>query len=145
MRAYQVSYLNSVLDMGRLQRLVEAEAFAGKQAYGLPELLEDLRKGLFAEAYAGSKTDVGRRNLQRAYIERMEYLMSEEQSSIPRAFRSRVVRTNVDVSQSDLRPIVKMELKQLHKDLAKVAKKSADIMQKAHLEDCVDRIEAILE
>ncbi|MEO0337911.1 MAG: zinc-dependent metalloprotease [Bacteroidota bacterium] len=145
MRAYQVSYLNNVLDMGRMQRLVEAEAFKGKQALTLSELLENLRKGIFSEAYAGSKADVGRRNLQRAYIERMHTVMTEEQAPIPSRFRSFVVRTNVDVSQSDLRPIVKMELKQLHKDLEKAAKKVSDTMQKAHLEDCVDRIAVILE
>lgn len=145
LRSYQVSYLNSVLDMGRLQRLIEAEVFEGQQAYQLTEMLSDLRKGLWSEAYSGQNIDVGRRNLQRAYIERMEYLMTEEQRSIPAQFRGRVSRTNVDVSQSDIRPVVKMELKKLKGDLVKAAKRADEVMTKAHLEDCVDRISAILE
>lgn len=145
LRSYQVSYLNSVLDMGRLQRLIEAEVFDGQQAYQLTEMLSDLRQGLWSEAYSGQNIDVGRRNLQRAYIERMEYLMTEEQPSIPAQFRGRVSRTNVDVSQSDIRPVVKMELKKLKGDLAKAAKRADEGMTKAHLEDCVDRISAVLE
>lgn len=145
LRSYQVSYLNNVLDMGRLQRLIEAEIFDGQQAYQLTEMLSDLRKGLWSEAYSGQNIDVGRRNLQRAYIERMEYLMTEEQASIPARFRAFSSRTNVDVSQSDIRPVVKMELKKLKADLTKAAKRADEGMTKAHLEDCVDRISAILD
>ena len=145
LRSFQVGYLNSLLDMGRLQRLIEAEVFEGQQAYQLPEMLSDLRRGLWSEAYSGQTIDVGRRNLQRAYLERMEYLMTEEQPSIPPQFQAFVSRTNVDVSQSDIRPMVKMELKKLKDDLAKAAKRADEGMTKAHLEDCVDRISAILE
>jgi hypothetical protein len=140
-----VSYLNSLLDMGRLQRLIEAEVFEGAKAYQLTEMLADLRKGLWSEAYSGQNIDIGRRNLQRAYLERMEYLMTKEQSPIPAQFRAFSSRTNVDMSQSDIRPVVKMELKKLKSDLAKAAKRAGDTMTKAHLEDCVDRIDALLE
>lgn len=144
LRSYQVSYLNGLLDMGRLQRLIEAEVFEGQQTYTLQEMLKELRLGLWAEAYAGQSIDVGRRNLQRAYLERMSYLMTEEQSPIPAQYRAYVVRTNVDVSTSDIRPLVKMELKSLKKGLKKAAKRTSDSQTKAHLEDCLDRIHALL-
>jgi len=144
LRSYQVSYLNNVLDMGRLQRLIEAEVFDGNQAYTLQQMLEELRKGLWTEAYTRQTIDIGRRNLQRAYLERMAHLMTEEQSSIPSQYRAYVVRTNVDVSTSDIRPLVKMELKTLKKDLEKAAKRADDTLTEAHLKDCVDRIQAIL-
>jgi hypothetical protein len=145
LRSYQVSYLNNLLDMGRMQRLIEGEIFEGNQAYTLDEMLAELRKGLWAEAYAGQDIDVGRRNLQRAYLERMAHLMTEEQSPIPAQYRAYVTRTNVDVSTSDIRPLVRMELKQLKKDLEKPARKSNHPLTKAHLEDCIQRINGILD
>lgn len=145
MRSLQVSYLNSLLDMGRMQRLIEAEVFEGKSAYGLMDMCRTLRKGLWSEIDRGQAIDIGRRNLQRAYIERMEYLLTEEQSPIPARFRSFVTRTNVDVSQSDIRAVAKAELKALKSDLESAVKKTSDEMSKLHLEDCVDRIEKVLE
>ena len=74
----------------------------------------------------------------------MEYLLSKEQSAIPARFRSFVSRTNVDVSQSEIRPLVKMELKLLKKDLVKRAKASKDPVLQSHYEDSVDRIEKLI-
>ena len=140
MRSLQVRYLNSLMDMGRMQRLIEAEYFDGPQAYGLMDMCKTLRNGLWIEINGGQTIDLGRRNLQRAYLERMEYLLTEEQPS-SRFFRG----TRVDVSQSDIRAVVRAELKTLHSDLEKAVKKTSDNMTKIHLEDCVSRIEAILE
>ena len=141
MRSLQVGYLNSLLDMGRLQRLIEAEVFEGPKAYGLIDMCRTLRKGLWSEIDRGQVIDIGRRNLQRAYIERMHYLLTEEQ---PRSAFARF-RTNVDVSQSDIRAVVKSELKALHKGLQSAVKRTTDEMSKIHLQDCVERIEKILE
>lgn len=143
-RGYQVRFLNRLMDMGRMQRLIEAEAFKGKSAYGLMDMCKELRQGLWSELRKGSAIDIGRRNLQRAYIERMEYILNEEQPNIPAQFRAFVARTNVDVSQSDIRPVVKAELRTLHEDITKAVKKTSDEMTKIHLEDCLERIEKAL-
>jgi hypothetical protein len=144
-RGYQVSFLNSLLDMGRLQRLIEAEVFHGSEAYTLMQLSEDVRKAVWTEVYNQQPTDANRRNLQRAYLERMEYLLTEEQSPIPARFRAFVARTNVDVSQSDIRAVVKAELRTLRQDLDKAAKKMDSEMDRIHLMDCMDRIDGIME
>jgi hypothetical protein len=140
MRSLQAGYLNSILDMGRMQRLIEAEVFGGPQAYGLMDMCRTLRKGLWSEVDRSQSIDIGRRYLQRAYIERMHELLTEEQSA-----RAARFGTRVDVSQSDIRAVVKAELKALHKDLEKAVKRTSDAMTKVHLEDCVDRIEKILD
>ncbi len=140
MRSIQVGYLNSLLDMGRMQRLIEAKVFAGPQAYGLMEMSRTLRKGLWIELEQGAPIDIGRRNLQRAYIERMHHLLTEEQSE-----RAARFGTGVDVSQSDIRAVVKAELKALHDDLKKAAKRTADQMTRLHLKDCMERVEKVLE
>jgi hypothetical protein len=44
----------------------------------LLDLLSDMRKGIWKEANTSTTVSIYRRNLQRAYIERMEYLMKEE-------------------------------------------------------------------
>ncbi len=140
MRSLQTGYLNSLLDMGRMQRLIEAEAFEGPQAYGLMDMCRTLRKGLWSEIDRKQSIDIGRRYLQRAYIERMEYLLTEEQSAAAARFGTRV-----DVSQSDIRAVVKSELKALQEDLKAAVKGTSDEMSRVHLEDCIDRIEKIFE
>ncbi len=145
MRSLQASVLNRLLDMGRMQRLIEAEVFEGDQAYGLMDMCQSLRQGIWSEVNRNQAIEIGRRNLQRAYIERMHYLLTEEQSSIPAQFRAFVVRTNVDVSQSDIRAIVKAELKTLHSDLKKASKRATDPMTKIHLEDCMERVATIIK
>lgn len=138
----QERHLNSVLDMGRLQRLLEAETF-GEDAYPLLEMLGDLRMGIWSEAYRAQSADASRRSLQRAYLERLSYLMTQESSAV--SSRSRSSRTAVDAGVSDIRPVVKAELKTLQRDLQAALPRASDVMMEIHLEDCLDRIAAILD
>ena len=107
-RSLQSSYLNRVLDFGRMARLIENEAINGKNAYSLIEMMTDLRKGIFNEVYNNEIIDVYRRNLQLAYLDRISYLMSNEQSSTPSWARNYV--TSVKVSQSDIRTVAANQL-----------------------------------
>ena len=140
-RSLQSSYLNRVLDFGRMARLIENEAINGKNAYSLIEMMTDLRKGIFNEVYNNEIIDVYRINLQLAYLDRISYLMSNEQSSIPSWARDRV--TSVKVSQSDIRTVAANQLIELRKDLKKHKNKS-DKMTKMHLEMVQNKISSIL-
>ena len=142
-RGIQTRTLNNMLDFGRLQRLSENESVNGETAYGMYDMMKDLRRGLFSELRTGKKIDIYRRNLQRAYIERMEFLMNKEQSPIPAAFRRFVRRTNVDVSQSDIRAVVRAELKSLRTQLRNA--RGADAMSRIHIADALERINNILD
>ncbi|MEO8772797.1 MAG: zinc-dependent metalloprotease, partial [Gelidibacter sp.] len=102
-RGMQTKTLENILDFGRMQRMSENETTHGKDAYGLLDMMQDLRKGVFSELNSGKSIDAYRRNLQRGYIDRMAFLMTKEQTPIPANFRRFVSRTNVDVSQSDIR------------------------------------------
>ncbi|GAA0872398.1 zinc-dependent metalloprotease [Gangjinia marincola] len=144
-RSFQTRTLNNMLDFGRMARLIENETINGDDAYTYPEMMTDLRKGLFSELSRGKTIDVYRRNLQRAYVERLEYLMTNEQSQIPAAFRRFVKRTNVDVSQSDIRPVVRAELKALRSNVRSAVNRTRDRMSKYHLQDLEERITMILE
>lgn len=145
MRETQVRTLNNLLDMGRLARLIENETLNGESAYGMMEMMGDLRNGLFSELAAGQAMDTYRRNLQRAYLERMEFLMKNEQPPIPPQFRRFVRRTAVDVSQSDIRPIVRAELKSLDRQIARSLTRVRDTMTRVHLEDMRARIAEMLD
>lgn len=136
-RATQSSFLNSLLDPTRMQRLIEAEAFKGRNTYTIYQLLDDTKKGIFSELASGSEISTYRRNLQRAFVERCQYLMENESSS----FQAR----QVSISQSDIRPVVKGELKTLLREvIAAQSRYSNDRANSLHLADLKDRIEEIL-
>lgn len=138
-RGLQARYLNSMLDMGVMQRLIEGEKFEGPQAYTLLEMMDELRAGLFSELKSGASIDVHRRHLQRAYVERLKYLMEENQE------RGWYVATKVNMSQSDIRPVVRGQLKELSAEVTTAASKSRDRMTRYHLEDLAQRINHILD
>jgi len=74
----QSSGLNQVLSVTRMKRLVEQEAFHGEDAYSLGEMLDDLRAAVWSEVTSSGATDTYRRNLQRAYLDRMRTLMWDD-------------------------------------------------------------------
>lgn len=143
-RSTQTRTLDNILDFGRMQRMSENETINGKDAYGLLAMMQDLRKGIFSELNSGKSIDVYRRNLQRAYIDRMNYLMTKEQTPVPSQFRRFISRTNVDVSQSDIRAITRAELKTLEGTIRSGLARTNDTMSRIHLTDALQRIDAIL-
>jgi hypothetical protein len=132
----QENTLNQILSASRLARMFENEAINGSDAYTPIEMMSDLRNGLWSELRSGQTIDIYRRNLQRAYIERMHYLMTEEPSG---RFGG------VDVSQSDIRPLVLAELKTLRTQVRNGLNRTTDRNSRYHLEDAIERIDLILD
>jgi hypothetical protein len=66
----QTRVLGTLLDDGRLNRLLEGEALATNKAdaYALSNLLDDLRRGIWSEIYTGSAADAYRRELQSDFL-----------------------------------------------------------------------------
>jgi hypothetical protein len=142
-RSSQTRVLNQVLDPRRMERLVEAEAKLGSDAYTLGEMLDQLRSEVWAEVASGQATDPFRRNLQRAYLERMEYLMTEEPDELPSFFSGSL--NDVDVSQSDIRAFVRGQLNDLSRELRAGLARTSDRATRLHYEDALVRIEDILD
>ncbi|WP_425628743.1 zinc-dependent metalloprotease [Cellulophaga lytica] len=136
-RSTQSRTLNNLLNTGRMARMIENEALNGSKAYNLTTMMSDVRKGIWKELSTGRSIDTYRRNLQRAYVDRMEYLMTED----PKASR---FGTAVNVSQSDIRAVVRAELQTLVRSVKSAAANSSGI-RRAHLKDIQERIEAILD
>lgn len=143
-RNYQVRSLNNLLDFGRMARIMENEEINGDEAYSLLDMMGDLRKGIFSEISRGQTIDRYRRNLQRAYIDRMEYLMTEEQPEIPSRMRAWSSRSDVNVAQSDIRPVVRGELKTLERQIRNGINRTGDTLTRYHLQDALERIDLIL-
>ncbi|WP_143959307.1 zinc-dependent metalloprotease [Litoribacter populi] len=142
-RGIQVGTLNSILDHGRLGRLIENEAINGSNAYNMVELFDDLRSGIWTELNAGKQIDVYRRALQRAHLERLEALMTKDEPNVPASYR-RFVGPQINASQSDIRPVVRGELKTLQKQVKAAIPRTSDRVSKLHLEDALERINVIL-
>ncbi|GHA57924.1 glutaminyl-tRNA synthetase [Pontibacter akesuensis] len=144
-RNAQVNILNNVLDPSRMARILEAQAMQGSKTYTLPEMMADLRTGIWAEVGTGKTIDMYRRNLQRGYLERMEYLMKEEPKPVTGRARAFSGSTAINVSQSDIRPMVRGELNTLRNQIKGSLAKTSDAMTKYHLQDALVRIDTILD
>ena len=124
-----------------MQRLTEAHTY-DSNAYSLPEMMQDLRQGVWSELRTGKKIDTYRRNLQRAHIDRLAYLMTAENQS--GNSRSPYVKmTPVNTSQSDIRAVVRAELKTLRSQLRSA--RGADAMSRIHIADAIERVNDILD
>ena len=138
-RNTQERTLNNILDFGRMARLIENEE-RNEEAYTLIEMMEELRNGIWSELGTGRAISTYRRNLQRAYIDRMAYLMTEEQGN--GRFSA---GTSVDVVQSDIRPVVRGELLKLQRNLRNAIGRTNDTMTRYHLIDALQRVNLILD
>ena len=136
-RGLQVRHLNTILSLDRIGRLMDAEIL-GANNYTATDLLQDMRKAIWKEASSGSNVTIYRRNLQRAFIERMSYLMTEE-------LKTGASRDYYNVSQSDIRGLVRGQLNILKGTLATAKSGAVNAETKFHYLDCIKRIEAILD
>jgi hypothetical protein len=143
-RRMQVGVVNMLLDPERITRLTEAEAILGDDAYTAADLFVDVRSAIFSDL-SDASIDVFRRNLQRGYVERMEYLLTQEPEMPTSAFQHMSTFTPVSVSQSDVRAYARGELVALRADLGRSASRRHDRITGFHVADLIVRIDDVLE
>ena len=144
-RTRQVSVINNVFEPRRLQRVIEAEATLGRNAYTLADLFGDMHKAVWSELSGARPIDEYRRNLQRGYLERMEYLMTQELPPIPAQAAAFVTVTSVDVSQSDIPAFARGDLADIRREAASALPRVSDRATRLHLQDVIARVERILD
>lgn len=144
LRRTQVGVLNGILDFSRLNRVIDNSVKNGPAAYSMDELFADLRNGIWSELKTGANVDTYRRNLQRAYIERMSYLLNENEPTIPAQFAA-LAAPQMDASQSDIRPMARFELKALATQIRAAQPKFSNSIIKSHLDDALVRINDALD
>jgi hypothetical protein len=105
--------------------------------------MNDLQNGIWSELKSASMITVYRRNLQKAYIERMDYLINTDQSEIKGIDKYTLKRTRVNINQSDIISVCKGKLEDLKNQIIKKAPSYRDQNSKYHLMDMVNRIDQI--
>ena len=142
-RGLQARTLNNILDAGRMARMIENETANATSAYTLISMMSDLRKGVWSEIYTGKSIDTYRRNLQRAYLDRLDYLLNKasDQRGVNSGYRK---STAININQSDVKSVARGELKRLQRDV-KSASNRGNTLTRYHLQDVVDRIDTILD
>ncbi len=101
----QTWVLRRLLDTARLNRMVEQHAIDGASAYSLPELLADVRKGVWSELYSTTRVDMWRCNLQRSYLEIMKARMySAEGAPNRESLRADLVELQTGIAGALTRP-----------------------------------------
>lgn len=139
-KALQVNTLSNILSPSRLARMYDNEAKNGSGAYTVAELFTDLRAGIFA----AGRPDAFKRNLQRGYIENLKSLLNTDLSaSFPGVSSAQLANfglTPINIVLSDIRPMVRAELKLIDSHLPK----GGDAMTNAHYSDLHLRIKEAL-
>lgn len=128
LRSIQARQLNSLLSFDRIGRLINSET-VDTNYYAALEMLQDVRKGIFSK----STTDIYKRNLQRVYIDRLAYLMTENST-----------RSSYNIPQSDVRALVRGELSTLQSTLRSKRNSASNQVNKYHYEDLLARVDLIL-
>lgn len=139
--------LTILLNTDRMARLINTAAVpkGGVQAYTLNEMLTSLRQGVWSELNANPiRTDVYRRNLQRAYIEAMGSKLNPPPFTPPANLPPGFVFPPPTPLPGEARALIRTELLDLDAVIAQSMARAADRETKAHLRDSSDQISKIL-
>jgi len=142
-RGYQVSGISRLLDPQKLARLLDGETRWDGDQYTVSELMADMRSAIFSKLSSGASVDSYRRNVQRGYVDRLEFLMTLDFNAS--STLARFGFQSIDADESDLRMLVKAELETLKSQVDRGADRTRDAMTRLHLRDLSDRIEHILD
>jgi hypothetical protein len=155
-RAYQELAVQRLLNHARIARMIEHEAFLGRNTYTPAQMLDDTREIVWREVRQNRAADTYRRNLQRAYLDQAHHLLHEAESrhwSPPSSGNLRVGNNNdpplnaaLHIGQSDIRPLIRDQLTQLDREIETALRRGvSDRMTRIHLEDARVRIARALE
>ena len=140
LKAMQVAVLGNVLSASRLARMYDNQSKNGGTAYTVADLFTDLRPGIFVTG----RPDAFNRNLQRGYVDNLKGLLNDDYSrSFPGASNVQLANyglTPINILLSDIRPMVRAELKLIDARLPK----GGDALTAAHYADLHLRIKEAL-
>lgn len=143
-RTLQARHLYALLAPERMARLMENEV--KNVDYNASDMMVQLQNGIWQELASGSKIDIYRRNLQKAYIERLGQLMANQPAApataatAPRPSSA----TPYSLAQSDIRSITRAHLVKLAQQLKLAAPRHVNDLTRFHIDDSIARIDAIL-
>src|SRR2546422_84576 len=146
-RARQTAVLNLLFQDGRLSRLAEQSA-TQPGSYTIADLFADVPRGAFSEFGGGGgpvRVDEYRRNLQRAFVDQMERLISTPLvTPLPPGFTPFPGFNAPPPRPADARAQARLELVDLQGTLRTALPRAADRATRAHIVDLQARINQIL-
>ena len=130
-RVIQNYALNRVFDYSRLSRMIENKLINGNLSYSIQEMILDINKGIWGDLSNTNPIELYKRNLQKSYINIFIDMMENEktQSNYYKRFGA-----NIKFSESDIRPIILGELKDLQVKFNIKFKKTKDKETRNHLQ-----------
>ena len=144
----QTRVLTTALDDGRLNRLLEEEAVASNRSsvYTLSELLDDLRRGMWTEIYAGRPIDAFRRELQMDYLTQIgNKLNGQQENPLIAAQRVQFGIPRPAPLSDDAKSELRGTLVTLQNDLRAAGGRSGDRATQLHVAGAIRRIDEILD
>lgn len=139
LQSRQAGILNRLLDPRRMDMLAELEATHPDDPYPLVEFLDDVRSAVWGDLSEVSAIDGYRRALQRAYLERVQTIMTEQPTGNP--FQGAAPQ----MARSDIRPLLRAQLVALKADVEGAERRIRHRVSDAHLADVIVRIDTILD
>jgi hypothetical protein len=126
----QKAVLDQLLSPGRINLLIGQETELGSKAYTVTEMLSQSQDGIFTELATGKSIDIYRRDLQKAYVNRLVALIGSDDKG----------KTTMDMGNDGL-SIVKADAKQLAATIRQSIARYSDAVTRDHLEDLYERLE----
>lgn len=121
---YQSRPLNTLLSESTLERMINSEVYSD-DTYSPSQMVKDLRYGIFSEINKKTSVDVYRRNLQKAFINKLGNLLQSKSVN------------------SDINAIARGELNHLKYQLS-TASGAINSISKYHYNDCKATIDQLL-
>ena len=140
--------MNTMLDDGRLNRLLEGEALATNKAnaYTLSDMLDDMRRGVWSEIYAGQPIDAFRRELQMDYLTLIDRKLNPPEESAAITAQRRQFGDSARASSSDdAKSQLRGTLVTLRNDLRAAQRRTSDRATQLHIAGAIKRIDEILD
>ncbi len=140
----QEAALSRMLSTTTLTKMINAETEIGNSAYTVNDLLSFFKQSIFTELASRKSIDIFRRNLQKAYVERLGSIINPPASSgNVTIFFGGAAPT--DIKKSDLLSYLKGNAKELKAMIDGAAVGTVDKTTKYHLLDMSDRLKKILD
>ena len=134
--------LISTATLGKLLRFEAEES----NPYTASEMLTDLRRGIWSELAARQPIDIYRRNVQKAFTERLIRIVAPDPASgMITVVQFGQAAPSLNTRNSDVISAAKAQLRSLQSEIRAALPLYTDAASRAHLMDVSDRITAALD
>ncbi|MBB5436351.1 hypothetical protein HDC92_000015 [Pedobacter sp. AK017] len=131
--------LTRLMGSNTLNKLNDFEAYSPASAYTMQNLLDDLQRGIFSELGSGKTITIYRRNLQKAYLDKLMTLLADAKGAPAGS------GPGAEVKLTDISSVVRLQLQGLQQQIRSGNSRAKDKLSKAHLQDLNQRITQFLK